>query len=107
MTLPSDVTLSDPSVTELGQAGAMLAAELADAYEAKAAAEARIETARKAMELLMGDAHEARVNGITVATWRPQIGRRFDQQTAKRFLTPEQVEACMVESESRPFRRSA
>lgn len=106
MTLPSDVTLSDSAVTELGQAGAMLAAELADAYEAKAAADARIETVTTAMKLLMGDAREARAHGVTVATWRPQVSRRFDQATAKRFLTPEQVEACMVESESRPFRRA-
>jgi hypothetical protein len=105
--MPEDVTLSDQPTTELGQTGAMLVAELADAYEAQAAAMARIDTARKALELLMGDAHVATVDGLTVATWKPQVSRRFDQATAKRFLTPDQLEACLVPVETRPFRRAS
>jgi hypothetical protein len=46
------------------------------------------------------------VNGQPVITWRPVVSRRFDA-TAKRFLTPEQIDACMVETESRPFRRTS
>jgi hypothetical protein len=103
--LSDDVTQSDQSVTELGQPGRVLIAELADAHEAKATAEDRIERVRSAIELLMGDAEEARVDGLPVVTRRTVIGRRFDAQTAKRFLTPEQVEACMVGTETRPFRR--
>lgn len=104
--LPIDVTLSDDATTELGQAGAMLFAELEEAHAAKATAEHRIEAARKAIELLAGEAQEIRVSGQLMATWRPQTSRRFDQATAKRFLTPEQIDACMVEVESRPFRRA-
>lgn len=105
--LPIDVTVSDDATTELGQAGAMLFAELEEAHAAKASAEDRIERARKAIELLAGDAQEIHVGGQLVATWKPQVSRRFDQATAKRFLTPEQIDACMVEVESRPFRRTA
>jgi multidrug resistance efflux pump len=105
--MPFDVTESDQATTELGQAGAMLFAELEEAHAAKAAAEARIERARQAIELLAGDAQEIHVGGQLVATWRPQVSRRFDQATAKRFLTAEQADACMVEVESRPFRRTS
>ena len=103
--LSTDVTLRAQSVTELGEHGALLYAELAAAHQAKADAEARIERARTTIEVLMGDADEATVNGQAVVTRHLVVGRRFDQQTAKRFLTPEQIEACMVATESRPFRR--
>ena len=103
--LSTDVTHSDEPVTELGQTGAMLLAELESAYDAKAEAEARIERVRGAFQVLIGDAHEARVDGQPVITWRPQVSQRFDQATAKRFLTAEQIEACMKPSGSRPFRR--
>lgn len=105
--MPDDVTQSDGAVTELGQAGEMLLAELEAAHEAKAAAEARIELVRRGIEMLMGDATEAHVAGRPVITWRPVTSRRFDTQTAKRFLSPEQIDACMVASESRPFKRVA
>lgn len=103
--LSTDVTLSDQTVTELGEHGALLYGELEAAHTAKAEAEARIERARTAIEILMGDADEATVNGRAVITRHAVQSRRFDQQTAKRFLTAEQVEACMVPTESRPFKR--
>lgn len=105
--LSTDVTQSDDVITELGATGSVLMAELVDAHAAKTDAEARIERVRSAIEVLMGDATEARVNGQPVITRRTVVSRRFDAQTAKRFLTPEQIEASMVEVESRPFKRVA
>lgn len=107
--MPTDVTQSDQATTELGQTGAMLFAELADAQDAINAASARYDTARKALELLMeqAGATEAKVDGQVIVTWKPQVSRRFDQATAKRFLTPEQIDACMVPVETRPFRRAS
>lgn len=104
--LPEPVTLSDDAVTplELGDAGELLLRELHAAYIAKAQAEDRIARTRAGLEVLMGDATEAAVHGRPAVTWRPQVSKRFDQQTAKRFLTAEQIEACMVEQTTRPFR---
>lgn len=103
--MPADVTESDGPVTELGQTGAMLLAELEAAYDAKAEAEARIEVANNAVKLLMGDHTHALAGGQPIAIWKPVHGKRFDAQTAKRFLTPEQIDAATVEVESRPFKR--
>lgn len=108
--LSTDVTESDQPVTqtaELGEYGAALISMLESAHTAKAEAEARIEKIRTAIQNLMGDADEALVAGTPVVTRRLVVSRRFDAQTAKRFLTPEQIDACMVEAESRPFRRTA
>lgn len=109
--LPDDVTQSDDATTELGQAGAMLFAELAEAQAAKAAAQDRIDIARKAIEHLAGEARTILVGGTVAATWKPQLARRMDQATVRRLLresygwTDEQIDAGIyVEVESRPFR---
>lgn len=106
--LPTDVTQSDQTVTDLGQTGAMLLAELDDAREAEKAAKARVELVRAAIESLLTEAGatEALVNGQPAITWRPVVSRRFNEARARRYLTPEQIEDCYVESESRPFRRA-
>jgi hypothetical protein len=107
LVLSNDVTQSDEAVTELGDTGRVLLAELEDAHAAKADAEARIERVRAAIETLLtqAGATEGRVNGQPVITWRPVVSKRFDASRAKRFLTEDQIAACMVTSESRAFRR--
>lgn len=109
--LPDDVTQSDEMTTDLGQAGAMLFAELAEAKAVKAAAEERIAIARKAIEHLAGEARTILVGGNVAATWKPQVARRMDQATVRRVLresygwTDEQIDAGLyVEVESRQFR---
>lgn len=111
--MPDEVTQSDHAITELGQAGAVLMAELEDATDAKADAEARIERVRKALEVLLtqAGATEGRVEGRPVVVWRPVTSARFDQSLAKRLLHQmggqDAVDACTVQATSRPFRRVA
>lgn len=109
--MPDEVTESDHAVTELGQTGAVLLAELEDASAQRAAADDRILRVRVAIEALLtqAGATDALVDGQPIVTWRPQVSRRFDQSLAKRLLAElggqAAVDACTVEAESRPFRR--
>lgn len=92
-------------VIELDATGRAYLAELEDAHAAKAEAEQRIEQASQQLQRILGETPEATVDGRPVVSWRPYVRRAFNQREAKRFLTPEQVEACMSATVVRPFRR--
>jgi hypothetical protein len=90
---------------ELNAAGRAYLAELEEADAAKADAEQRIEHASQMLQKILGETPEATVDGRPVVTWRPYVRRSFNQRAARRFLTAEQLDACMVETVVRPFRR--
>lgn len=114
--LSTEVTLSDQAVTELGDAGQVLLAELETAQADEATAKARVETAKAKIQLLLtqAGASEATVHGQRAFTWRPQVSRRLDQAKVRQVLTDaygwsdEQIDrALYTEVQSRPFKRAA
>jgi len=69
----------------------------------KTAAEELMSTARAKIEDALGNADTGTIHGIPVVRWTHVITNRLDTKLAKTFLTPEQLAAATVESESRRF----
>lgn len=114
MTLPSDVTQRDRVVTELGDTGRSLLADLERAQAVEATAKAQVEQVKVKLQTLLtqAGATEATVYGQRALTWHPQTSRRMDQGLVRRVLrdtygwTDEQIDANLyVDSTSQPFRR--
>ena len=69
----------------------------------KAAAEELMSTAREKIEQALGDNDTGTIHGIPVVRWTHVISNRLDTKLAKKFLTPEQLQAATVETETRRF----
>lgn len=96
---------AQPDAVELDATARAYAAELEDALAARDGLNQLIEECKAAIQRSMGDASEATIDGRPAFTYRRSTRRTFDQATAKRFLSGEQLAACEKATEVRTFRR--
>jgi hypothetical protein len=90
---------------ELDAAGRAYLADYEEALAERRALDAQIEHLAEQLKKLIGDAHEARVDGEPVLSYRPHTRRGFSQALARRFLTEEQFAACQSATLVRPFKQ--